>query len=251
MAMSFIAQPDFILTLRVASALAMLVYGSYSDLRFREITDTLWIVFAVVGLGLNGLQFILLGLESLDPVLSLVSFGVTAGIALALYWLGFYGGADAKALIVVAIIIPIYSSVYTLHPFAPLTVLTNGFMVTLVLPVGYLVFNLVRLARGERIFKGFEAESSWRKFLAALLGYRTRRKGEGKFLVSLEKVVDGKRRFELGMMKDEVEFTEKADIWVTPGIPLVAFLTIGFLIALYPGDILGLVFAQFFPVPGG
>ena len=244
--MIFTILDNFMLLSRIAAALFMLIYGSYSDLKFREISDKLWIVFAGIGMLLNTLHFLLYGFESLNPILTIVSFTVTAVIAVVLYMIRFYGGADAKAIIVLGIILPLYTSPHMIHPFTPLTILANGFLATLVLPLGYLTFNLLRIIRGEKIFYGLEDESTWKKFVASLLGYRTRQESEGKFLMSLESEIDGRRSFQLGVLREDIEFTSKVDTWVTPGIPLVAYITIGFLLTLYPGDILGLVIRWFF-----
>ena len=240
-----LAQLDLFLTIRILSSLAMLLCGSYSDLKSREVNDNVWITFGIIGLGINFIQFIIFGLESISPIISIISFAVSSGLAIFLYILRFYGGADAKAIIVLAIILPTYPMTYELHPIAPLAVLTNGLFIALILPLGYLILNIMKIMKKERIFEGFETESFSRKLVASLLGYRTRNIGESNFLLIMEQKIGDKKRFDFRMLNDSFEFTSKANTWVTPGIPLLLFITVGFLLTMYPGDLLAIIMYQF------
>jgi preflagellin peptidase FlaK len=146
-----------------------------------------------------------------------------------------------KALVTISLIVPVYYPLNYLHPFTFLTSLTNGVFLTISLPVIFFVLNIARLIRGKDIFSGFEGEKLWRKTLACFLGYRVSKAEKSHFLMSLEKKVDDKKRFHISLLKDE-DFTSGQDLWVTPGIPLLIFISLGFASTVLFGDFLTLIF---------
>ncbi|NWG09904.1 MAG: prepilin peptidase [Nitrososphaerales archaeon] len=219
---------------------SMLAYASYSDWRTREVTDKLWVLFSLVGIA-----FIIIELSPSfylsSLILILVSILLTFLISFILYYFGFFGGADMKALIVASLLIPVYYPQHYLHPFLSITSLTNGVFLTITLPAIFLTINVTRIVIGKKIFMGFEGERLWKKILVCFLGYRTSRVEKGQFFMSLEKTIDGKRSFRISLLKDE-EFISGQDLWVTPGIPLLIFITLGFLSTVIFGDFLALLF---------
>jgi preflagellin peptidase FlaK len=80
----------------------------------------------------------------------------------------------------------------------------------------------------------------------ALLGYKIDlKKAKEKFVWPLEKYVDGKRKFvympkEFDASKEYMEFEKHGidEIWVTPKIPFMIPLLIGYVFAFIFGDIL-------------
>jgi preflagellin peptidase FlaK len=234
---------------RIAVAAAMLILASYFDLKSREIDDRLWEGFAFIGVALYVYEFFTAGIIY-DWLLTVVVVGATAGFAFLLYRLGFYGGADALALISLSIILPLYSpSIYALptyrnpvfvlfYPVTAVMVLANAAVCVMVFPITLFFRNLLQLFRGKRIFTGFEVEPRWKKAAVMFLGYRMKETGEGGFHLPLEKVVEGKRMFDFRMFKEDDEFLRGNDVWGTPGIPFLLFMTFGFIAMLLLGDIL-------------
>jgi len=218
----------------------MLAYASYSDWRTREVTDKLWVLFSLVGIA-----FILIELSSsfyfLSLLLILASILLTFLISFILYYFGFFGGADMKALIVASLLIPVYYPPHYLHPFLSLMSLTNGVFLTITLPIIFLTINVTRFVIGKKIFMGFEGERLWKKILVCFLGYRASNVKKEHFFMSLEKTIDGKRSFHISLLKDE-DFISGQDLWVTPGMPLLIFITLGFLSTVVFGDFLALLF---------
>lgn len=53
-------------------------------------------------------------------------------------------------------------------------------------------------------------------------------------------MVKGKRKFDLSLLKDEDFFLTGKDVWGTPGIPLLLFMTGGFVAMLLIGDIVAI-----------
>lgn len=227
---------------RLAASLLMLSYGSYRDLRTREVANKLWLIFGAVGVVMNVVDFVFLGRATSDLIQVGVSVGLTWPIAVAFFYVGLYGGADAKALMTLAVLVPTATRGTNLHPFTPLTVLTNGVFCSLVVPLAFFLYNGSKILRGEEIFRDFEDEPTWRKVAAAFLGRRIDDIGNRKFLLPLEKKENGVRRFNFSLLTaEEEELREAKDMWVTPGIPLIVFLTAGFVIAIVYGDLLSLI----------
>ena len=78
-------------------ALAVLVIGSYTDLKTKEVPD--WVNFGLIfaGVGIHAIQSAVE--QSWGPVIySGVGLGIGIGIAVMMYYLGQWGGGDAKML---------------------------------------------------------------------------------------------------------------------------------------------------------
>lgn len=217
----------------------MLLYTSYLDLKKREVEDTVWLSFAIAGGVLQAYE-ILTGQTGLIQLG--VSIGLAAAIGMGLYFFGFYGGADGKALIVLAILIPIFVPHTHLYDIAPLIVLTNGVLISICLPVLILAVNLTRLLRKKPIFEGF-CEPAYRKLLACFLGYKqTGKPRDFQFIMEKSVSSDGTsfKMFDFSMTHDD--FETRSGTWVTPGIPLLVFFTIGYFVMLTYGDlVIGLI----------
>ena len=95
-------------------------YTAYLDYRFREVPNWVWLVFCIVGTPLTFYSG-LLGV-----------FGViipTVLLALFLWYIGGFGGADAKAIITLALIFPAGFDNST--PYFPLVSLAFGCVISL------------------------------------------------------------------------------------------------------------------------
>jgi len=230
--------------LNFVTGAVMLLFTSYLDLKSREVPDKVWLIFGAVGVALQVYE-VYTGETILLQLL--IGVGLGALIGMGLYFFGFYGGADGKALIVLGLLVPHYVPMVGLYPVAPLMVLTNGVLCSILLPVGLLLYNTVQLAQKKSIFEGFQ-EPLHRKILAAILGYKQMGKPR-EFQFSMEKDTTSEvnssivRKFDFSLMRDD--FETKSGTWVTPGIPLLVFFTTGyFLLFLYGDLVIGLV--QFF-----
>jgi len=230
------------LSLRLLTCFTMLAYASYSDLKTREVSDKLWVIFSLIGIAFNSIALIF---DFTFQLLTLIiaSIVITFLISFTLYYLGFFGGADMKALIVIALLLPTYDSLnyLLLHPFISITSLTNGSFLVLSLPIIFFIKNTIRYFQGKDIFAGFEGERLWKKVLVCFLGYRVKKADEGNFLMSLERIVDDKKRFHISLLTDE-DYVSGEDVWVTPGVPLLIFISLGFISTVLFGDFLTLIF---------
>ena len=212
----------------IALALTMLIVGSIIDVRKREIHDYYWIGFGSVG-------FLLLFIDP-DLISNLLTIGfalIIAPFVLLMWRIGFFGGADAFALIALAVIAPM--ATISENAVTPFTTLSN----TAILFVFPLLINVMRNViaqiKGENIFEEFDASTA-KKSAAILMGYRSK---NPRFGFAIEKTENGKKKFDLAMHHAEnQEFCTKPNTWVTPGIPYLLLITGGFVIQLLYGDII-------------
>ena len=212
----------------------MLIAASYLDIKSREVPDKFWIPFFIIGASLTALDFYM-GTPGYDLLQLVVGIGLVSALSWAAYFLNLYGGADSKALTVLSFLFPMYSSAGMLHSFGALATFTNSVLISALLPVLFLLVNLSKIVNGENIFEGFE-DSRVSKFKAMFLG--TRKKQAGRFDYSLEKIVEGKRKFNLSIGKIDEEFATGRDIWASPGIPLLVLVLAGLIVTILYGDLL-------------
>ena len=212
----------------IGLSLTMLIIGSIIDIWKREIHDYYWIGFGSVG-------FLLIFINS-DILPYLFNIGIALMIApfvIFIWRIGLFGGADAFALVALAVISPM--ATFSESIVTPFTALSNA-AILFVVPFCVNIFrNLISIAKHENIFDGFE-ESRFRKICAMLIGYRAK---NPKFCFSIEKIEKGKKKISLAMHHAENEnYCTKPNTWITPGIPYLLLITGGFVLQLVYGDIL-------------
>ena len=248
---------------RVALSLAFLAYASWSDLKTREVSNTVWIAFAPMALTLTLFQLFMFP----DPLLLqtyALSFAITSVISITLFYTGAFGGADAKALICLSLALPSHPtslfqpSLSFGYSLFPITVLSNGVLLA-ALSAFYALFRnyLWKFRTGRRLFEGFERESFSRKTVALLCGYKVNSTKLEKMdhLYPLEDIHtaetgESERRL-LVFPKDEDrqpivdrllnakrQGTLQNDVWITPGLPMLVFITGGLIVALLFGDLI-------------
>jgi preflagellin peptidase FlaK len=223
---------DFI---RFLTGIVILSYASYTDIKTRMASNKLWLIMGIVALILLIIQFLTVGFE--NPFY-LIFIPVMIGLVYLLFQMRIiFGGADAKALMAIAILVPLEPIIagYPISKgsFMPFSwsIFQNSLLIFLFIPISLFIFNIFK----RNI-----------KFPHAFLGYKmnldTARK---KFVWPLERIVDGKLKYsylpkEFDATKEYDKFEKKGikDIWVTPKIPFMIPLLIGLIISFILGDIL-------------
>ena len=255
---------------RVFLSLSLLFYASWSDWKKREVSNWVWVIFAPSAFALTTIQYVLFA----SYVLRFYVFSIlfTSALSVILFYAGAFGGADAKALICLSLALPSYpmylfkSQMVFVSPLFPLTIFSNAVLLA-ALSVFYSLLrnSLWKLKSGRKLFEGFEKEAKWRKILAFISGYKVdvaklEKSGHLYPLEDVSEREDGEsERKLLTMPKDEkrdeiVERVEKAfkegklqgEVWATPGLPLLVFITAGLIVALIYGDIVWTVLRSFF-----
>jgi preflagellin peptidase FlaK len=221
--------------LRFIVGVIVLSYASYTDIKTRRAANYLWVILGVTGGVLLIIQYLLIGFTN---YYYLIFIPVMIGFFYLMYQLRLlFGGADAKALMALAILVPLQPVIDGLPLWgvsfmpAPWSIFTNSVILFLVIPLTLLIYNLIRRDV---------------KFPHFLLGYKMNvDKAKRSFVWPMERIVDGKTRFSYMPREhneDEVfeRFKEMGleEVWVTPKIPFMIPLLIGFIITFTLGDIL-------------
>ena len=238
---------------RFSLCLAALIAASVFDLAQREVPDVLWAVMAPPMALLTAL-WLLKNPEYAQ--LALLSILLAALLAALIYYTGLMGGADAKALVVVALACPLNGPWAFLpgHPFTPLATFSNALVLSVLMAICLFIRNLAWKAKtGLPLFEGLRAPLAV-KALVLLTGFKMRSqevlKGR-KHVFPLEVVrEDGSREVAIALKIDALyerldELRKIGDsallpdyIWVSPGLPMIVFITAGFLFACFLGDLL-------------
>jgi preflagellin peptidase FlaK len=235
---------------RVVLSIGMLSFASYKDIKTREISDLVWIIFGTAGLILNIYEFYS-GTLGLIPLLVAVGFSI--GFAIITGYLGLFGGADLLAIVVIGILnpvapdlefgIPLISSV-----IFPLTVISNSVLIGASGIVVVFFYNLINV-RDTKIFQGYAPISIWRKIALFFTGLNKNIntiRGP-PFEYPLEKIVE----FDIITLLlipnffDDLGATETIEklrsmnrkrLWVSYSLPFLFILEIGYLSSIFFGD---------------
>lgn len=254
---------------KVALSLCILSYASWSDYKIREVSNKVWAIYAPLALLLSLTQLLLYNSSQL-PFYGL-SFGVTAGISLLLFFSGCFGGADSKALMCIALALPfapvtLFESIITpsISPLSaiifPITVFSNGILFAAASGVYMIIRNIVwHRKTGQVMFPGsLSHESIGKKLLVLITGYKMdiNKVKEKWYLFPLEDIdnsVEEKRKLIIVPQDDSREkivarLSESIEtkknsryIWATPGLPMLIFITLGLIVALLLGDLIWLL----------
>jgi preflagellin peptidase FlaK len=217
---------------------SVLAFASYTDWRWRRAPNVLWWIAGGAGAALLAVQ-----LSTQPDALAmwplLVVAAVFAGLMFAFFWLGLLaGGADAKALMAIAVLVPLplHLGMFPLQASPlppPFAVLGNALVAFLVVPLGLLVRNA---ARGHV------------RVPHALVGLRMPTEdARRKHMWPMEHVAEDGRVKTVWMPSrflwedEDWEALLKAgrsEIWVTPKVPFMLPLAAGYVAAFLVGDVL-------------
>lgn len=242
----------------VAITLIFLTFAAFSDLKTREVSDKVWLVYGPLGLALTVYR------TYAEPSLLLftaASIGFAVLVAFGLVFFGLSGGADAKALMCLGLTLPLPPRIFSpilgfVHPFFPIVVLVTGYVCSFSVAIWMLGKNLVLLTRFKsEMFQGLEQDPAWKKALALITGFPTSvaQLQSTFYLYPMEKIVEdehGARRTLQTYSNADVdreqaisEFKESLRkvsppplVWVTPGIPMLVFILLAVVITLIVGD---------------
>jgi preflagellin peptidase FlaK len=247
--------------LHVSVAFVFLCYASWRDIKTREVSNKVWFQFAVSAALLSLLDFYIFRDFDLNGVT--VSLAVTSVLSVSLFYLGFFGGADAKALICLSIILPtpqrfLYSRSTLTLPIFAISVFDNAILIATSTIVYIFAENIRGWPRTSgKLLKGLESESAYKKLLVLLSCRKIRISDlekkpfyhlaesfgdslDGKLTRKLRVFVKAGSEGELSpaLIKKLVE-QEKilGEVWASPGLPMIAFFTISLAITLLFGDV--------------
>ena len=140
-------------------AVPVFAWAAWRDIRTRRVPNVTWLPLAVLGLlllvwdgwhavGIGGYDW------QLFLVTTAISLGIVVPLSYAFWWMGGFGGADAKALMTIAILFPAFPTYYVETSVYPavqtdvgvfsFTILTNAVLVAVAFPVALAAYNAVR-----------------------------------------------------------------------------------------------------------
>ncbi len=211
----------------------MLCYGSYSDMIRREVTDTVWLV-----MGVSGMIFAIIELliGSLSPIQVFKSLLIASIFATLLYILNF-GGADIKAIISLSILFPDFPCTpvtgIPLLDIPVLSVLINSLLIAISAPLFIFFYNLGKRNLSPLMFLGYRVEiPALRRLKNFKLMHEIEDTGEMKYVWGgIEPSEEILNRLEELARHKKIE-----NVWVTPELPFIVYLTAGFITAIFYGD---------------
>ncbi len=203
--------------IRFGVGVAILSYASYTDLKYREASNKLWLIMGMIGAILLLCNF---------NNLALISIAISFPIAFLLYFFGM-GGADVKAMWGIAVLSPLPPNIYGLPIFKP---------IIFVFPLIILINSLLLFIPLPFLFFFYNALEGNIEFPYCFFGYKMKASiAKNRFVWSMEK--NGKKS--IAPIKDfDFESAGDKEIWVTPKMPFLLFLFIGYIISFIFGDIL-------------
>jgi preflagellin peptidase FlaK len=254
----------------VAVTLSFLIYASWSDYKTREVSNRVWAVYAPIALALS-LTELLFYEPSQLPFYGL-SFGVTAGLALLLFYAGGFGGADSKALMCIALSLP-FAPLALFRPLLvgavsptsqvifPVTIFGNAVLFAAASGIYMILHNVIWHKKTKtKMFPGpLASESIGKKFLVLITGYKmsVSKVKEKWHIFPMEDVDDqyvnlkrklvivphddGREKIVERLSKAAHEGKIDGYVWATPGLPMLIFVTLGLVVALLLGDFVWLL----------
>ena len=245
--------------LKVLACMPFLLYACYADIKTRRVANETWVVMFGVGFIFIVADFMELGLPYL--IRNILSFAFIFAFVYVLFQFGAFGGADAKVLMVISLIIPTFPAIvlfgtsYPLNGVPPIdlfafSVFGNSVLLTVIVPIGLGMYNLAR-----------NPVESIKKPLYMITGYMTPisklEKGHFRMIESYSQTDSGvKFRFTRSgtdLSNDVIkelkgylkEGKVKDRVWITPGLPFMIPITAGFITAVVFGDLIFYITMEF------
>lgn len=212
-------------------AVGMMAGAAWMDVRIRRVPNRYWYPFLATAAVLWVVDAFSTPWRDLG-----IALGIAAAACILFYGLWYvrllFGGADAKALMVLAVLVPWNLPDGALRILPAIDVLANGLLLTLLVPVGLLGWNL-----------GHGRWAGPATFLAVPL---PRSVAHQRFVWPMEHVEEDRVRRRLMPPRGE-DLDERYEalavhgvetVWATPKVPFVVPLFGGLLLAAWQGDLI-------------
>ena len=242
----------------VVFCFSCLIYASWMDIKSRSVTNGLWLLMIAVGVPFASYNLFIHRIPFLIPLTFSLLF--TFALSYLFFRLNLFGGADAKSLICISLLIPAHPDIHFFSHHFPLSsflntgfipfpfaisTLLNATILSLTVPLTLFFYNLSILRHKELrknhgyLFIGYQLH------VDALSEVKHTR------LVHWyeEKAGNIERKFLFGGVEIDNEVIEKLksyatdgrideEVWVTPDLPFMLFITAGFVISILYGNFL-------------
>lgn len=186
--------------------------------------------------------------------ITIISLTATFLISLVLYALKVFGGADAKVIICLSLLIPRNISA-SLTPLFTLTMFLNTFILLGILYLTIISYNLLQRLKGEDLFYGLESESKWRKLVILLTGIRSdldslqskkhfhpaqhveKKNSETEMHLTPLRNILTKENTDFNYLRKKMDKASLKKIWVYFTKPLIPIITLSVIISFFLGDL--------------
>lgn len=232
---------DLFYLFKVVLVSPFLIYACKVDLEERRVRNKVWKYMLLVFIPAVIIEFFLV---NFNPVRAALQFLIIFAISYSFYHLGMWGGADAKALMVLALIFPVHPQIWMLpalnrgFEILAFSTLSNSVIFSPAVVLFVFLKNVKGGLKGGRIlyyFTGYKVDADKIPRFHNLLEYindgNLKRGSRG--IEPTEKMIS-----DLSRAKREGKIDK---VWVTPGLPFLVFITTGFYISVIFGDILFLI----------
>lgn len=220
----------------IVALIATLAYASYRDLKYRDIPELTWLPAAIIALAIN------LYAGNYTPIRTALSL-LPPIMVLILAFLDMIGGADFLALLLIAIAHPRF----ILFPISLLT-LFYSILIPLALVLLYFIINAFIYREELSKIRCVKGKKYYLYFLGRPMKIKEYLKSEFIYPLTIPKSANEvvfecrptfsiaeeeiKHKEEIKKLIEDGLIDEDTVIWVTPALPHVAFIFIGYVIAL-------------------
>jgi len=239
--------------LKVLVCMPFLLYSCYSDIKTRRVANEVWPIMLAVGLPFLIYDLLTRGFPYLLHMV--LSFAFIFAFVYILFQLNAFGGADAKIMMVISIIIPAFPMIELFGQMLPLQgvppinlfafiVFTNSVLLTIIVPIGLFLYNMTHVPVREMpkklgyMFVGYKSKVSDLKDRHIRLMDVYERTGDGV----VSHFTRGGTELDNDVINELEGYVDKGfideKIWVTPGLPFMIPITAGFITAVVFGDLI-------------
>ncbi|MFH0966208.1 MAG: A24 family peptidase C-terminal domain-containing protein [Methanobacteriota archaeon] len=251
------------LAINAIALIITLLYGCREDIRERAVPVVMWYPALVIGIPMLLWYWYSVvssaDLPSMIPLIPLIIF--FAGAFYLFTRFNLFGMADAKALILITILIPCFPFVpmtgyplfgYPPYVFLPFSVLFNAVIFNLLIPIGFFLMNVIQRNRAPLpyLFLGFPVNGAtisdqfgivMEEFSEVDGEIQRRFIGVGAAIKDL--ISGGKRIYTKSLKEEPQKYRKELDlyqkagtVWISYGVPFLIPITAGLLSALFFGD---------------
>jgi len=248
--------------IKLIFAILVLGYTSILDYKYREVEPNSLYISIIIAFILTSAEIVIYRMLSLYHILSLtLSILTVVVIGIISYLTGLIGGADILILIFLALLFPWKFTVNNLPlvKFITLPIITfliNSLIIVVFYSLYFLFMNLTKYKHEVSrintplhmkitiLFTGIPMKVS--KYLKSKFFYPleiVRIRDDGSIVREYRVTFNIEEEY-----KDHIEYVKKlveqgilsqdSYIWVTPGIPLIVFILLGFILSVVLGDII-------------
>ncbi|GCC10691.1 type IV leader peptidase family protein [archaeon] len=213
--------------LKIFVTLLVLLYASILDYKYREIDNKSWLSLVALGFIFNIYEFFISGSYEILKFLIISSVSGLL-VAYVLYYTGAMGGGDGKIFMGIAAMFPLFPfATFSLFPLFFLSVFANSVFLSAFLPLIFFIKNIPNI-------KGVK---SLKEVVLLFIGYKREEKDVKEFEAVIAR--DDKINIFQNANLMELGTTGKStkEVWVTPALPFIIPITLGFILSLVYGDI--------------